>query len=409
MSEEIPIIKKKPKKKIILDEDAPTETPSETPKTDPTPAPVDDEFADLKIKKKKKKVIGDFEEAPAPKVEALTPAKETEIKEVKKDKETGLEDEFGDLKLKKKKKKVVFDEEADDAGSSTPKVSEATAPAPTGDDDGEIKIKKKKNKKVLADDEDPSGGSTSKKADFDLEAFEAELSAMSENKDKEVGVGGGSTATADLGDDGSDIEGNEDLDVEPEGDNVFNSEGKQTEESEIVKLGRAQKWLKEKEQRDYSYEELLGRFYVSLYTSHPALNPLSSSGAKKYTLAPPQVFREGNKRSVFSNVSDICKKMHRPPEHVIQFLFAELGTTGSVDGRGQLVIKGRFQGKQIENVLRRYIIEYVTCKICRSPDTVISKQDRITFVTCNTCNSRRSVSAIKTGYQAQIGKRVKVQ
>jgi translation initiation factor 2 subunit 2 len=47
--------------------------------------------------------------------------------------------------------------------------------------------------------------------------------------------------------------------------------------------------------------------------------------------------------------------MHRQPEHVIQFLFAEMGTTGSVDGSGRLVIKGRFQPKQVENVLRRYI------------------------------------------------------
>lgn len=47
--------------------------------------------------------------------------------------------------------------------------------------------------------------------------------------------------------------------------------------------------------------------------------------------------------------------MHRQPDHVIQFLFSELGTTGSVDGAGRLVIKGRFQQKQIENVLRRYI------------------------------------------------------
>lgn len=39
----------------------------------------------------------------------------------------------------------------------------------------------------------------------------------------------------------------------------------------------------------------------------------------------------------------------------MQFLFAELGTSGSVDGSRRLVIKGRFQQKQIENVLRRYI------------------------------------------------------
>jgi len=32
-----------------------------------------------------------------------------------------------------------------------------------------------------------------------------------------------------------------------------------------------------------------------------------------------------------------------------------MGTTGSVDGAGRLVIRGRFQQKQVENVLRRYI------------------------------------------------------
>ena len=47
--------------------------------------------------------------------------------------------------------------------------------------------------------------------------------------------------------------------------------------------------------------------------------------------------------------------MHRQPEHVIAFMLAEMGTTGSVDGSGRLVIRGRFQQKQIENILRRYI------------------------------------------------------
>ncbi|KAG9640881.1 hypothetical protein KCU64_g12779, partial [Aureobasidium melanogenum] len=90
--------------------------------------------------------------------------------------------------------------------------------------------------------------------------------------------------------------------------------------------------------------------------------------------------------------------------------FSELGTSGSVAGQGQLVIKGRFQQKQLENVLRRYIVEYVTCKTCRSPDTELNKgENRLYFVTCNSCGSRRSVSAIKTGFSAQIGKRRRQQ
>lgn len=115
--------------------------------------------------------------------------------------------------------------------------------------------------------------------------------------------------------------------------------------------------------------------------------------------------------------------MHRQPEHVIAFLFAEMGTTGSVDGAGRLVIKGRFQQKQVENVLRRYIgasppylmingltgcsVEYVTCKTCKSPDTLLTKENRIFFMACESCGSRRSVNPIKSGFQAQVGKRSK--
>ena len=39
----------------------------------------------------------------------------------------------------------------------------------------------------------------------------------------------------------------------------------------------------------------------------------------------------------------------------MQFLFAELGTSGSVDGSRRLIIKGRFVQRQIESVLRSYI------------------------------------------------------
>lgn len=101
-----------------------------------------------------------------------------------------------------------------------------------------------------------------------------------------------------------------------------------------------------------SYQLLLSRFFTQLHNHHP---DLLSSGSKSYKIPPPQCLREGNKKTIFANISEICKRMKRSDEHVTQFLFAELGTSGSVDGSRRLVIKGRFQQKQIENVLRRYI------------------------------------------------------
>ncbi|KZP17037.1 hypothetical protein FIBSPDRAFT_793672 [Athelia psychrophila] len=279
------------------------------------------------------------------------------------------EDMFADMKKKKKKKKEIpMDFQTEDApGTSTPDNDAAAAPAASEDLDFSDMKKKKKSK--------------SKK--IDLEAFEKELQE---------------TAAKDADDDG-DIDGEHlaDIDEAELGEDPF----AQTD-GPVGLDADNEPWLKS--DRDYTYPELLHRFYASLHASNPAL--LTSSG-KRYTIAPPSIHREGNKKSIFANVTDICKRMHRQPEHVIQFLFSEMGTTGSVDGAGRLVIKGRFQQKQVENVLRRYIVEYVTCKTCKSPDTLLTKENRIFFMSCESCGSRRSVNPIKSGFQAQVGKRSK--
>ena len=41
------------------------------------------------------------------------------------------------------------------------------------------------------------------------------------------------------------------------------------------------------------------------------------------------------------------------PEHVIAFLFAEMGAMGSVDGAGQLVIRGGFQQKHDSQAMKK--------------------------------------------------------
>lgn len=50
--------------------------------------------------------------------------------------------------------------------------------------------------------------------------------------------------------------------------------------------------------------------------------------------------------------------MHRQPEHVMTFLLAEMGTSGSLDGQQRLVVKGRFAPKNFEGILRRYVSKF---------------------------------------------------
>jgi hypothetical protein len=51
--------------------------------------------------------------------------------------------------------------------------------------------------------------------------------------------------------------------------------------------------------------------------------------------------------------------------------------------------------------------EYVACRTCKSPDTLLKKENRLYFLCCNACGSTRSVAPIKKGFEAQVGKRKK--
>lgn len=155
--------------------------------------------------------------------------------------------------------------------------------------------------------------------------------------------------------------------------------------------------------RDYTYSELLGRVFGILRQNNPDL----AGDRRKFTIIPPIIGREGSKKTAFTNISELCRRMRRPVEHVTSFLLTEMGTTGSMDANQRLIIKGRFQQLQVENLLRRYIGEYVTCKTCRSPETQLSKENRLFFMKCDSCGSSRSVAAIKAGFKAQTGRRIR--
>jgi len=154
--------------------------------------------------------------------------------------------------------------------------------------------------------------------------------------------------------------------------------------------------------RDYTYDELLKRVFTIIQEKNPEM---ATRHAKGFVMRPPQVVRSGTKKTAFVNFMDIAKALHRQPKHLLAFLQAELGTVGTIDGSNQLILKGKFQQRNIETVLRKYIKEYVFCHTCRSPDTILNKDVRLFFLQCMPCHSKCSVQSIKTGFQAVTGKR----
>jgi translation initiation factor 2 subunit 2 len=206
----------------------------------------------------------------------------------------GAADDGGlDLSLLKKKKKPKKKAEDAEAGEDA---------EPAAEEAGlDLTMKKKKKKKAAKEDGDDD--------------FAAKLKAL------------------DL--DGKEEGGEASADVEDEGDMIAGTGIWQHDDTKLI-----------------PFESLLKRFYSQLAQKNP---DHALTGTKSYKIPPPQCMREGNKKTIFANIAEICKRMKRTEEHVTAYLFAELGTSGSVDGSRRLVIKGRFQQKQIENVLRKYI------------------------------------------------------
>lgn len=304
------------------------------------------------------------------------------------------------LKKKKKKKKTPFDLDAALGGESVKtateeaeeeKVEDEPAPekekADTIDLDGEFSslVKKKKKKKkafdfgeleeALPKEEEPEPEAEEETGGTELNEDDLNFSLPNKKKKKKKKM---------------------QLDANDMGDEFGDDEKPAAQEGPA--------W--QGTDRDYTYEELLQRAFNLMREKNP---DMVAGEKKRFVMKPPQVMKVGTKKSSFSNFSEICKMLHRQPKHVLAFLLAELGTSGSIDGNNQLIIKGRFQQKQIENVLRKYIKEYVTCHTCRSPETILQKDTRLYFLQCETCGSRCSVASIKSGFQAVTGKRAAIR
>eukprot|EP00588_Corethron_pennatum_P019326 CAMPEP_0194319486 /NCGR_PEP_ID=MMETSP0171-20130528/15916_1 /TAXON_ID=218684 /ORGANISM="Corethron pennatum, Strain L29A3" /LENGTH=242 /DNA_ID=CAMNT_0039076701 /DNA_START=139 /DNA_END=867 /DNA_ORIENTATION=+ len=147
----------------------------------------------------------------------------------------------------------------------------------------------------------------------------------------------------------------------------------------------------------YTYPELLDRALDAIHANNPDL-----VDRERRSMKPPQIQKLGTKKSLWVNFQEVCTMIRRSHEHVFTFFMAELGTEGNIDGNHRLVIRGRYQPRQIEILLRKYILEYVTCQMCRSANTELTKDSvsRLHFCRCLECGSQRSVGAIRSGYHA---------
>ena len=98
-------------------------------------------------------------------------------------------------------------------------------------------------------------------------------------------------------------------------------------------------------------------------------------------------------RTIINNFKDLAAALNRDPQHIIKFLTREMATAATYH-EGRAIFQGKFRRDSFERLLQRYTENFVTCPVCKRPDTTIVKEKRLTFLICNACGARSSVKQL---------------
>lgn len=112
----------------------------------------------------------------------------------------------------------------------------------------------------------------------------------------------------------------------------------------------------------------------------------------KLIIDPPQVKFE-NRKTFFTNFTTICRILNRNTLELQRFFDAELCCKSSIEGNGGMKIDKKFRPDNIRKVLESYLIKYVLCRECNSSKTSIVKENRITYLKCNQCYSKKPINS----------------
>jgi len=134
----------------------------------------------------------------------------------------------------------------------------------------------------------------------------------------------------------------------------------------------------------YDYEALLKR----------ARSQLPETVAKRERLEIPKLqYVVVGTRTIIHNFNEIAEVLNRDPQHLLKFLTGELATAALIQ-EGRVIFQGKFPRETLEKLLQRYMDAFVTCPVCKRPDTKIVKEKRLSFLVCMACGAKSSVRTL---------------
>ena len=130
------------------------------------------------------------------------------------------------------------------------------------------------------------------------------------------------------------------------------------------------------------YEDLLNRIRDRLSTD-------SGENQSRLELPTVDVMWEGQK-TFLRNFSEFPKVLRRDPEKVLQYLAKEFAVPAERIGEKAMFI-GKRDPQDFTRLFQIYLKDYVECPTCKSPDTKVTKDNRISFLICEACGARSTI------------------
>ncbi|MEM2103881.1 MAG: translation initiation factor IF-2 subunit beta [Candidatus Bathyarchaeia archaeon] len=131
----------------------------------------------------------------------------------------------------------------------------------------------------------------------------------------------------------------------------------------------------------YDYEALLKR----------ARSQMPETSLKRERLEIPRLqYSVVGMRTAIHNFKEVTEVLNRDPQHVLKFLTGELATAAVVQ-ESRVIFQGKFPRETLERLLQRYLETFVTCPVCKRPDTKIVKEKRLSFLVCAACGAKSSI------------------
>jgi translation initiation factor 2 subunit 2 len=131
----------------------------------------------------------------------------------------------------------------------------------------------------------------------------------------------------------------------------------------------------------YDYEELLKR----------ARSQIPEVVSKRERLELPRLQHSTiGMRTIIYNLNDVAEVLNRDLQHLLKFLTREMATAATVHEL-RVIFQGKFSQETFERLIQRYIDSFVTCPVCKRPDTKIVKEKRLSFLVCEACGAKSSV------------------